>query len=957
MAKMGGARTFFTVYASIKSEQILDDANALGAVLTAVFTDAIEGMMIAFEEVFMGIEQWNDALFGLQEPIEMAKIHFEKFFDDVGPEVIQLEQDIMKIGAAYNQSAAESLEAAATMAQLGSVIGGQPAQGAAREGAMLLGAVGMMETEAAMSALTQLQLQTGYMYDGLTRAQRELLTEEEQRAIVMSNTIGLVDKLNEVENNSGATIQNLIGAMNQYASAATIVNTTLDEQIALGATLIEQGEQSSKAGRGIKQMLARLASDRSGNNALLAEYNVQVKDADGNMFTLMDVMTQLKPKWDELNSSQQTNIAIGVAGAHHYVRFIKLMEGYDRAVEIQEASLSSLGSAYEEYAIFQNNAAYQTQLYEKEIDLLQSSIAEKLLPAQLRAAQTQYMLIANQEKIFNSKYMGGLLLAGNTWMMIGSTVFATMKGLIAFGLALAGIGVAQKTLLAQMVARTNAQKVNNVYANAEMGTQLKLVEGTRLLNHLKNAGLTASLTETELNQLALFALEHKGAVELYNTNLKVAQVKLEQTYAQSVMDGVLAERLKGSVMNKNWHITSQVVGLQQMGVRLAGLSVKQLNSEIRAQTVKLNAQRTIIMAKENELIMNSALTESERALLNLETTRLRNEYNIGQAGLNVKRARLNFMDNEIVKQHLLNRTTEQYLQTTTTTQRAEVNELYLKMILAAQDDETLLTKIKLIDVKLFEMQVNQAVAAGQITEIQGRKLLGLALKKEMFTRTSLMKITMMTTNSLMLASMAMMLLGNNTDAMEASAILMTLAFVPMIGMTMQATAQMTKLAGATAYASGGLTILFATIAAAAAYGLSKHFDFFGDAGSDMDDMMEQLEADTAEAERLYKQFALEQENYMSGEMGMMDDWTSSIDDMTDSMQEFDDKRLEIFFGGRRSAMDGAMFKELKQNGVENLYFAPEVFVTNNFNGVTYAEAADLVSDSIEERLKATGVLQ
>ena len=46
MAKMGGARTFFTVYASIKSEQILDDANALGAVMTAVFTDAIEGMMI-----------------------------------------------------------------------------------------------------------------------------------------------------------------------------------------------------------------------------------------------------------------------------------------------------------------------------------------------------------------------------------------------------------------------------------------------------------------------------------------------------------------------------------------------------------------------------------------------------------------------------------------------------------------------------------------------------------------------------------------------------------------------------------------------------------------------------------------------------------------------------------------------------------------------------------------------
>ena len=59
--------------------------------------------------------------------------------------------------------------------------------------------------------------------------------------------------------------------MNQYASAATLVNTSLDEQIALGATHIEQGEQSSKAGRSIKQMVARIASDRSGNNALLKE--------------------------------------------------------------------------------------------------------------------------------------------------------------------------------------------------------------------------------------------------------------------------------------------------------------------------------------------------------------------------------------------------------------------------------------------------------------------------------------------------------------------------------------------------------------------------------------------------------------------------------------------------------------------------------------------------------------
>ena len=94
MAKMGGARTFFTVYASIKSSQILDDADALGATLTAVFTDAVEGMMIAFEEVFMGFEEWNQALMDLAEPIEEAKVHFRKFFDEVDDEVMELDAEL-----------------------------------------------------------------------------------------------------------------------------------------------------------------------------------------------------------------------------------------------------------------------------------------------------------------------------------------------------------------------------------------------------------------------------------------------------------------------------------------------------------------------------------------------------------------------------------------------------------------------------------------------------------------------------------------------------------------------------------------------------------------------------------------------------------------------------------------------------------------------------------------------
>ena len=949
MAKMGGARTFFTVYASIKSEQILDDANALGAVLTAVFTDAVEGMMIAFEEVFMGIQQWNDALMDLAEPIEMATIHFEKFFDEVSPEVKQLEQDIMSIGAAYNQSAAESLEAAATMAQLGNVIGGQPAQGAAREGAMLLGAVGMMETEAAMSALTQLQLQTNYMYNGLTRAQKELLTEEEQRAFVLSNTIGLVDKLNEVENKSGATIQNLIGAMNQYASAATIVNTSLDEQIALGATLIEQGEQSSKAGRGIKQMLARLASDRSQNNALLAEYGVAVKDSNGNMFTLMDVMDQLKPKWDDMNSSQQTNIAIGVAGAHHYVRFIKLMEGYDRAVEIMADSQNSMNSALLEYEVFQKNAMYQTQQYEKEIDLLNYAIAEKLIPSTLRATQVNYMFA--QARLLISE--GPLFEEANTWAMIASATFEAMKGVMAFSLAIVTVGVAQKTLLAQAVERTRLQQIAASYSQVEAEAYKGKVQAETLLIKLRNDGLLQHLNENQLQKLRISAYGEETLANAHKTNTLIHHNQLRASELAILEQGVMVTQFRNLEHRASTTLGQQTISQQFKILEMDGMSLTQSKAKL---TLLREQERTIlhmIAEKETELLVDKTLTETQRAALQVRLQTLQVEQTLNAESIRLAQARIMLMDNELIKTYAIGRSKQEYIKMTTVKQRLDISELIGNYALAASQEGANLSLLKGIDIKILDAALRQAVIKGTMTEARANQLLAGAIGNVNNMKMVGMRIAMGWTNAMMLASMGVMFFAKGADAAEASAMLMTLAFVPMIAMTVSATGAMTALGTKMAFATLGLSVFLGALALAVA----KEHDLFGSVGTDMEAQMEQVRKDSEEVERMLAEHEARTEAWMTTGMLGADGMAESIDNATESIAKFDDKRLEVFFGGRRSAMDAAMFQELKQNGVENLYFAPEVSVVNNFHGLTMDEATDQIGERIADSLKTSGVYQ
>ena len=328
MAKMGGARVFFTVLARAQTDALISDTQSAMAIMQSVYLDSIEGVMESLDELFGAWSAFSDAMIASAEDVEYAKIHFEKFFDGTLAQAYELEEQLMNVGVAFGMGAADSIEAGARMMQIAPTMGpdgsGAMAAEGATEASMLMGAVGMMTTEDAMTSLMQLQMQTNFMYEGAENLAKSAGNEELKRQVVMGNTINLVNMLNEAENNTGATIQGVTFAMNQFAASAKLANMSLDEQIALSATLIEQGEEQGKAGRAIKMMLARLASDRSNNNELLAKHGVLVQDEMGNMKGLMQIMGELKTKtdaqgrsWDQLTAVEKQNIAIAVAGSHH----------------------------------------------------------------------------------------------------------------------------------------------------------------------------------------------------------------------------------------------------------------------------------------------------------------------------------------------------------------------------------------------------------------------------------------------------------------------------------------------------------------------------------------------------------------------------------------------------------------------------------------------------------------
>lgn len=72
------------------------------------------------------------------------------------------------------------------------------------------------------------------------------------------------------------------------------------------------------------------------------------------------------------------------------------------------------------------------------------------------------------------------------------------------------------------------------------------------------------------------------------------------------------------------------------------------------------------------------------------------------------------------------------------------------------------------------------------------------------------------------------------------------------------------------------------------------------------------------------------------------------------MQDFENTRDELFFGGRTAALTGSLYRQVIQQGVGTLYNHQEVIVssTNNFHGFfSIDEAARKIGDAIDAHLE------
>jgi TP901 family phage tail tape measure protein len=433
MTRVGASQAFFNIVAQFQADKLIADSRSKMTAVKAVMLDSFEALFKPLDDLTNQIDVAINAVTQLGREVALARVEFEKFYD--GANMSGVSTKLIEIGESYGVVADQALAAGSRAAQVGNIIGNENIPKLVKQ-ANILTEISDLTAEESMRGLISLNQQAGIAYGELTKAEFDRLEAGEQGVILNENLAHSLNVLNTVANRSVALEGDLVKTMTNFSAQAKLAGDSFEYMSAMSAVLLEAGEEHGASGRALRMIYARLGGDINGAATKLEQMNITVRDAEGNMLPLQKVLEDMKRKgWDELTPALKQNIAQTIAGNRHYVRFLKLMENYDRSVQLATAAQYGLDDALQQANKARESEVRMLEIAEARYSNLKGQMGEAMMPFQ-RGVVTQQANFLDATLMLDDA-MGGL---SHT---IGR-LYATLKmgeGFIKFGLMIQSMGI------------------------------------------------------------------------------------------------------------------------------------------------------------------------------------------------------------------------------------------------------------------------------------------------------------------------------------------------------------------------------------------------------------------------------------------------------------------------------------------------------------------------------------
>ena len=906
--RAGASRIMFDIVGTFQANRLIRDGQAAMTALDSLMLDGLSGIEEAAGAIGQQFTAMVDATVPLAANIERTRLEFSKFVSEHNTDA--LIQEIEGIGTAYGFTAEQSLEAGARMAQLSGLLG-ESAVPAATEAAIAFGLIGEMTPEEAIRKLINLQQQTNFVFQNTTKSMYQQLDAQSRREVVTKEMANTLNLLNSIEDNSAATMQNIIGVMNEFASQAHLTGESMEFMAAMSATLIEAGEQQGKGGRALRMIYARLGSNINGAADALREVGVETTNADGSLRTFSDTMNDLIPKYRQMNTAQKQQLAQQVAGNRHYVRFIKLAENWDRVTQLQREGMNRTSKVMEESG---DSVGYLTDLLESQsvalseaeaqLELSSGALGDTFIPATIRA--TQFQADFNFAMVDLMTHLDG--------------INSRISNLVGAQQILSQTFAPFFSAMLNVKALTLALQVHHSILRAVSGQSLT-IDMERANSGRNYLGVLTREAEIKqmllsMDKVALDALLLKNGMDSLNHKKQLKNLREQKAAISNIM--------------KTKEITNsqdmEAISLQSRNNTLKDLHVKLKRKEFliarstnlkQASLTKHKADHVKLLAQINAFELDIE-HQSLKRILNLEKV----------IGLTKQEIGLLNITNDLMQQleFNINRNSKMANHTISS---FNSNMMGLTMGAMLGDMALMALGDRLYSVA-FAMDDTEASAAGARAAAIAMSLSMIGMMASMImTTASMANLSRVTTDSTVKSGIDAKVKTGQAAAITATGTAANYA-----------TASIRRLAMTTVIGAVGLTLLSVALER-----ILDHFGVWND-----DDIAQDFSNDMLTIADNINNMDINFDNLIPPDLAL------ELDNATDSMAKFNSNREEMFMGFKAGAVTGDLVKQVQQGGVENFVANTEIIMNNTFNGLTTDELAREVISQIQRTATGNGII-
>lgn len=163
--------------------------------------------------------------------------------------------------------------------------------------------------------------------------------------LTANDAAAFTDKMAYAMSHSNTDVTQLGEAYKNCASTAKSMNYSVEETTAVLMGMANAAVKGGEAGTALGAVMTRLATDTKGCATALAEYDVNVYDAKGNMNSLSEILSGMSRVWVTLSDAEQAALAKTIAGADHYSELQTIMSACSKEAEASGQSFSDYAAA------------------------------------------------------------------------------------------------------------------------------------------------------------------------------------------------------------------------------------------------------------------------------------------------------------------------------------------------------------------------------------------------------------------------------------------------------------------------------------------------------------------------------------------------------------------------------------------------------------------------------------